>query len=60
MPYYIINIESLVVPVDIIFKHEKPLYIELYLALEDMINKGILKPDTKMPSKRFVFPLLSH
>ncbi len=39
---------------DIIFKHEKPLYIELYLALEDMINKGILKPDTKMPSKRLL------
>lgn len=37
---------------DIVLKGEKPLYIELYIELEKMINDGILKPNCKMPSKR--------
>lgn len=36
------------------FKHDKPLYLELYYEIKNKIDQGIIKADEKLPSKRML------
>lgn len=44
---------------DIVFKKEKPLYVELYDYIKECILNGDLKPKEKIPSKRELASYLS-